>query len=514
MTLQQLLQYSVARAPEQVAVIDQGGTLTYQELNTQANLLAAHLQSQGIGHGDRVGLYLDKSRTAVIAIFAILKAGAAYVPLDPTAPVKRVAFLIDNCQMKGVITEQRKLEKIRGELSALAMPRCVVLVDHDLTWAPSDAQTAPDGRASATNDADTLAYILYTSGSTGQPKGVMISQRAALAFVDWAVAYVGLRPSDRVASHAPFHFDLSIFDLFATIKAGATMVLVPPELAIFPRNQADWIEQQAITVWYSVPSALTRLVLHGGLERYRFKQLRQILFAGEVFPITHLRTLQRAIPHAQYHNLYGPTESNVCTAYAIGELPATQLTPVSIGQACAGCEIVVVNEQHEPCAQGEIGELWVGGGSLMSGYWGLPEQTAQAFATLSTQPHVKFYRTGDLVVADQAGNLHFCGRRDTQVKSRGYRIELGEIEAILQLHPGVAQAAVIGVPDEEIGQLLQAVVVTQAGQQITAHELARFCAERLPTYMVPQTIVFRPALPTTATGKLDRLQLQKDRLVL
>lgn len=515
-TLQQLLQCSVARVPDQIAVIDRARTLTYQELDTNADRWAQHLQVQGIEPGDRVGIYLDKSLEAVVAIFAILKVGAVYVPLDPTSPSKRIAFLIDNCQMKGLVTNEKKLAGIQSELSSL--PICVVLVEYDnaqfnigtvsiphMLDLPRDVRYG--NRTYAGND---LAYILYTSGSTGQPKGVMISQRAALAFIDWAMEYTGLQPGDRVASHAPFHFDLSIFDLFATIKAGATVVLVPPEFSIFPRNLADWIAQQAITVWYSVPSVLTRLVLQGGLERHAFTHLRHILFAGEVFPITYLRQLQHAIPHAQYHNLYGPTETNVCTAYRVGLLPDDQIAPVPIGQACAGCELLVVNDRGAPCAPGEVGELLVGGATVMSGYWELPEQTARAFASSPVRPHVKFYRTGDLVVQDQTGNLHFCGRRDTQVKSRGYRIELGEIEAILHLHPAVAQAIVIGVPDDELGNLLKAIVVTHEGQTVTPPELTRFCAEHLPTYMVPHTIAFRSHLPTTATGKVDRNQLQKD----
>ncbi|MFN8492880.1 MAG: amino acid adenylation domain-containing protein [Caldilineaceae bacterium] len=509
MTLQSLLQYSAKHAPEQIAVIDRMRTMTYQELDTDSDQLAVHLQSQGIEPGDRVGIYLDKSLEAVVAIFAILKAGATYVPLDPTSPVKRIAFLIDNCQMKGIITEQKKLEKIRSELPSL--PLCVVLVAHDFAGLAGGAIPVPTVHRNRLDEQDNdLAYILYTSGSTGQPKGVMISHRAALAFVDWAVGYVGLQPSDHVASHASFHFDLSIFDLFATIKAGATVVLVPPELSIFPRNLADWIAQQAITVWYSVPSVLTRLVLQGGLERYRFTRLRQILFAGEIFPITHLRQLQRLIPHAHYHNLYGPTETNVCTAYPVGLLPDNQVTPVPIGQACAGGQLLIMNEQGEPCEQGATGELWVSSATLMSGYWGLPALTAQVFASLTTQMHGKFYRTGDLVFQDQEGNLHFCGRQDTQVKSRGYRIELGEIETILHLHPVVAQAVVIPLPDDEMGNLLKAFVVTRLGETVPAGELLRFCAEHLPAYMVPRAIEFRPHLPTTATGKLDRCQMQKE----
>ena len=517
--LHQLLTSSTVNHPDQIALVDKTRTLTYRELDALSTQLAQYLEGYGITQGDRVGLYLDKSLEAVAAICAILKVGAAYVPLDPASPVKRIAFLIENCQMKGLITNQAKMKGLVTELPTL--PPCLVCIDQtssvgvaaippnlDLSANVRCGNRTDDNNQSGTGEA--LAYILYTSGSTGQPKGVMISQRAALSFVNWAVGYVGLQAGDRVASHAPFHFDLSIFDLFATFKAGATLVLVPPELSIFPRNLADWIARMGITVWYSVPSVLTRLVLHGGLERYSFAHLRQILFAGEVFPITHLRQLQRLLPHAHYHNLYGPTETNVCTVYGVATIPADQRSPVAIGRACAGCELFVLNDQGEPCQVGEVGTLHVGGASLMQGYWGLPAQTDAVLRPHPQAPGVKLYCTGDLVYQTDDGNYHFCGRRDAQVKSRGYRIELGEVEVILHTHPAVAEAVVVARPDAEVGALLKAIVVVRGGHSFTASDLTRFCAERLPSYMLPSTIEFRPQLPVMATGKIDRLLLQKE----
>lgn len=462
------------------------------------------------------------ARTHHVAICAILKTGAAYVPLAPASPVKRIALLIENCQSKGLITNQKLHQALTAALPTL--PPCCLLLDNLQPYpSPPQVEAGSDLAETKITRGDTvpaptwgesewgeaLAYILYTSGSTGQPKGVMISQRAALSFVNWAAEYVGLHAGDRVASHAPFHFDLSIFDLFATFKAGATLMLVPPELSIFPRNLADWIEQMGITIWYSVPSVLTRLVLHGGLERYSFTHLRQMLFAGEVFPITHLRQLQRLMPHAHYHNLYGATETNVCTAYRVATIPADQTAPVSIGRACAGCELFVLNDQGQPCQVGEVGTLYVGGASLMQGYWGLPAQTDAVLRPHPKVPGTKVYCTGDLVYQAADGNYHFCGRRDAQVKSRGYRIELGEIEVSLHTHPAVAEAVVVARPDAEMGTLLKAIVVVRGGDNVTAADLTRFCAERLPAYMLPSIIEFRPHLPVTATGKIDRLLLQK-----
>ena len=508
--LHQLLVESSSKQPEQIALVDKSRRLTYRQLDAQSDQLAAHLQNAGVAPGDRVGIYLDKSAEAVIAIFAVLKAGAAYVPLDPTSPVKRTAFLIADCQMKGLITDPQKYQGLAVACPALSL--CLVMMGDldsgEIVGAASRHDQNEDTSYANQTDED-LAYILYTSGSTGQPKGVMISHRAALAFVNWATAYVGLHPGDRVASHAPFHFDLSIFDLFATIKAGATVVLVPPELSIFPRNLAEWIEQSAITVWYSVPSVLTRLVLHGGLERHSFAHLRQILFAGEVFPVALLRQIQGYIPRAHYHNLYGPTETNVCTAYAVGAIPPDQIEPVPIGQACAGCELWVLDEQGQRCAPGIVGELYVSGPTLMQGYWALQEQTNSVFVLHPLRPTEKLYRTGDLVFQAEDGNYHFCGRRDSQVKRRGYRIELGEIEAVLQRHPAIAQAVVVALPETDLDTPLKAIVVTHPHSVITSAEVVRFCAEHLPAYMLPGTIEFRPHLPVTSTGKIDRLALQE-----
>ncbi len=290
--LQHTVEASARRAPEQIAVVDKERSITYAALETKATQFALMLQTHGVNPGDRVGLWLEKSIEALVAILGILKAGAAYVPLDPQAPVKRVQSIMNNCGMSGLVTSPERLPRLTTTSANVADLACIVMVEGE-RWSAQGARSAVAHVEASVED---VAYILYTSGSTGEPKGVTVSHRAALAFVDWASDYFDLRADDRVSNHAPFHFDLSIFDLFATMKVGATIVFVPGTLMIFPRMLADFISSARITTWYSVPSALIRLVLHGHLERYSFAHLRQILFAGEVFPPKYLRQLQTLDP--------------------------------------------------------------------------------------------------------------------------------------------------------------------------------------------------------------------------
>jgi amino acid adenylation domain-containing protein len=514
--LHELLTAGAESRPEHPAVVDRATTLTYAQLDDQAARAAAVLAGLGVSRGDRVALWLDKSVAAVAAIYGVLRLGAAYVPIDPGAPPDRVGYVLRDCEVAAAVTSAKKLAAWRRLLSDGRPVARLLVVDADPTAAdlglPRAAVAGMDDLAAATGlpaaagvSDDDLAYILYTSGSTGRPKGVMLSHGNGASFVDWAVATLGVRDDDRVSSHAPFHFDLSVFDLYASAQSGATVVLVPKGVATFPAESIRFVDEQAITVWYSVPSALSMMVSRGGLGPGGLSSLRLLLFAGEVFPPAYLARLMELVPHAQYWNLYGPTETNVCTAYRVTEAPAADGPPAPIGRVVDGDRIAVVGDDGLRVIPGDEGELLVAGVTVTSGYWGDPERTADRLGPApGVEPDTIWYRTGDRVVEAPSGDLQFVGRRDHQVKSRGYRIELGEIETVLHRHPGIADCAVVAVPDPLTTNRIVAVV---APSSLDPAELARHCEQFLPPYMVPQTWHALDELPHTSTGKVDRIAL-------
>jgi amino acid adenylation domain-containing protein len=349
---------------------------------------------------------------------------------------------------------------------------------------------------------DALAYILYTSGSTGRPKGVMLSHRNAVSFVDWCSSVLSPTEADVFTSHAPLHFDLSILDVFVSIKHGATLVLIGEVLGKDPRGLAPLIAEMRVSVWYSTPSILSLLAQYGRLERYQYPALRAVLFAGEVFPVAQLRALRARWPSPRYLNLYGPTETNVCTSF---ELPPTtppeRTEPYPIGQSCWHVRCLVVDAEGNQVPRGEEGELVVSGDGVMQGYWNLPEQNARAF--LTDVDGARWYRTGDLVVEDAEGVYIFHGRRDRMVKRRGYRIELAEIEAALACHPAAREVAVVAISPPGAAVEIKAYLGVGADQRPSLIELKQFCSERLPQYMVPDAFRMVDALPRTSTDKID-----------
>jgi len=505
-SLHGLLEAAASHFPSKVAVEDPGhGEITYSQLNRSSTRISEELARAGVGSGDRVGLCAPKSLASVASLFGILKAGAAYAPVDPDAPVRRNASIFEDCSVKAVVVERSRVEALQT-----ASPTRYAGARR-LEAAPgSDIQllqrsTASPDRSPETED---LAYVLYTSGSTGAPKGVMHTHRSALSFIDWCSHEFEPSDADCFSAHAPFHFDLSILDLYVSLKHGARLVLIGEQLGKQPLKLAPLISERKISVWYSTPSILRLLVEFGKLELHDSSSLRLVLFAGEVFPPKHQRALMARWPHPHYYNLFGPTETNVCTYYKVpGPLADDQRDPVPIGFRCSGDETLIVDENLRPVPVGTEGELLVSGGSVMVGYFNLEDRNREAFHT--DEHGRRWYRTGDLV-RDRGDGCHiFSGRRDRMVKRRGFRVELGEIEAALHRHPGVTEAAVIATPDEESGVLIRAFLGWAGAQPASVVELKRFSAENLPGYMIPDRFKLLESLPKTSTDKVDYQALKE-----
>ena len=513
--LSQLLDLAAALRPDHPAVEDERGrTLTYSALAQAADRLAARLGRWGVGRGDRVGLFLPKGIEAVAAIHGILRSGAAYVPVDPSAPALRGAGIFADCGVKAVVVAADLAVELRRHWPGPGpAPRLIVVRGDSEQLSPADASwnevLADDAPTPWLDDRppDDLAYVLYTSGSTGKPKGVMLTHANAFTFLDWCDQTLGLCSDDRFSSHAPFHFDLSIFDLFASCRHAATLVVIGEALAKEPARLGEFLHERRLSVWYSAPSILSLLAQYGGLERAGFPAPRLVLFAGEVFPITPLRRLRNLWSEAELWNLYGPTETNVCTAFPIPRtISENQAAPFPIGQVCPPLRARVVSEEGRDVPAGELGELVISGSGVMRGYFGQPELTARAF--LDDDEGTAWYHTGDLVADDGAGCFHYHGRRDRMVKKRGYRVELGEIESALYRHEGVDRAAVIARADDT-GVSIAAFVAMKPAHKGSIIAMKRHCSVYLPHYMIPDSIMFLSDLPTTSTDKVDYVGLKQ-----
>ncbi len=513
--LHQFLDDSARVRPDHPAVDEpESGTITYRDLARLSDLLRDRLHRLGVRPGDRVGICLRKSIDAVAAIFGVLKTGAAYVPVDANAPVSRGAYILSNCAVKAAIMEKRFEEKFRAETAPYGeIPELILLEGAgggkflQQTLEQEQEKDPAPTTATITTRPNDLAYILYTSGSTGLPKGVMLSHLNATSFVHWCSSAFSPNENDRFSSHAPFHFDLSILDIYLAIKHRGTLVLISEETGKAPGLLAPLIAEKKISVWYSTPSILSLLAQYGKLEQHDHSALRLVFFAGEVFPVKHLRLLKKFWPQPRYFNLYGPTETNVCTYYEIpATIPEDRSAPYPIGKSCSNVECKVVDEQGHDVPAGQEGELVVTGDGVMQGYWNLPERTAQSF--IEDKTGRRWYKTGDIVIERADEGYIYVSRRDRMIKKRGYRVELGEIEAGLYKHPAIKEAAVIALSDETNGVRVKAFLSCKDGQRPSLIAMKGFCAEHLPSYMAPDLFAFLEALPKTSTDKIDYQRLK------
>lgn len=479
-----LLQDRIALTPERTAFRQGEAALSYGALGAHALNLGTQVQESGVGPGDRVAIVMSKGLEMPIAIHAIWRAGAVFVPLDTTAPPERLAGIIEDCGIEVLLTAGRNAA-LAAELARRSGARAIT-VDASLPPPPVQFAATP-----AT--ADDLAYIIFTSGSTGRPKGIVHTHGSGLAFARmWADLYA-LRPDDVCFCTVPLHFDFSLADFLAIPIAGASTVLVPEIALNFPASLSALMQDSGATIWSTVPHAVLQLCEKGAPETRDLTALRFLIYGGEPLAPSKLPLVRAGLPRATISNSYGPAEVNQVSAYTV---PADhpEAEPIPIGQPTA----------HATFIEDDSGELLVATPAMMRGYWNRPDLTNAAFVD---REGGRYYRTGDMAHRGEDGLWRFSGRADRQVKLRGYRVELDEVERVLSAHPGVSEAAAVIAPN---GLSLAAFVTCAPGAQVSVSALTDHAARLLPTYAVPAQIDLRPAFARTTTGKIDRRALREE----
>ena len=519
--LHQSITEAAERDPGHEAIRFAADSLSYGELERRANGLARLLVDRGVRRGHRVGIYAEKCLELPVAMYGIMKAGAAYVPLDPSAPAARLRRIVADCEIEVVISRETKRRALATWLAGADPVRdCVgIAPGYDLgaECVPWSEISPADAAPSVGTIEQDLAYVLYTSGSTAEPKGIMHTHRSALCFAEVAASTYGFSSRDRLSNHAPLQFDLSTLDYFAAAVCGATTVIIPEAYTRVPASLSQLMETERLTTLYAVPLAMIQLTLHGALEKRDLSALRWVLFGGEPFPTKHLRHMMRLLPHARFSNVYGPTEVNGCTYHLVPPLPEGSDDPIPIGSVYPNVEALVVDADDAIILDDRPGELLIRSGTRMAGYWRRPEMTQRATyrRTAPGGGEDLFHRTGDLVHRRPDGSFAFLGRKDRQIKTRGHRVELDEIEVALLGHPRVEEAAAYAIPDDEGSQRILACVQLAAPATAPADveaELEAHLRGELPPYAIPGEIKVLESLPRTPNGKIDRRQLQERAL--
>jgi amino acid adenylation domain-containing protein len=509
MLVHELLEQNAERLPDKVALICGQQRLTYGDINRQGNRLAHALRALGIQRGDRVALYLPNCSELAISVFASLKAGGMFVPINYSTKLDKCAYILNNCQAKVLITSgrqatmARQLAEIVPSLKATILTTPIPATDdenhnvwhYDAIQADYGEQPLP----SSNIDLD-LACLIYTSGSTGEPKGVMSDHSNMVFAANSIVKYIGNIESDIILNLLPLSFDYGLYQLLMTFKFGGTLVL--ERGFTFPATILKAIEKEQVTGFPAVPSIFSRL-LPMDLSAYNLSSLRYLTNTAAALPASHIKAIRAKFPTATLFSMYGLTETKR-TLY----LPPEQLEkrPESVGIAIPGTEVWIEDEEGQRLGVGEVGELVVRGRHVMRGYWNAPEQTARRFRYNHTGDRICY--TGDLFRMDQDGYLYFVARKDDIIKSRGEKVAPKEVENVLYDLPGVREAAVIGIPDPVWGQVVKAFIVLEDECQLTEADIFRHCREHLEDFMVPQIVEFRTELPKTSTGKIQKKSLQ------
>jgi amino acid adenylation domain-containing protein len=494
--------------------------MTYGELDTRSNKVARLLKDAGCRPGDRVAQLVPKCPMAIVGLLGIYKADAVYVPLDPSSPASRLQKILDSCENRWllaggpvtrVLEEILRSERLRESLSIGWLEGEAPAGDLGVEFTSDTLARCSGAPVISQNRPADAAHILFTSGSSGTPKGVVISHASVGHLIQWATRHFAMDASDRMSGHPPLHFDMSFFDLFCAAATGAELHLVPPGLNALPNKLAGFTRASGITQWFSVPSVLSYMAKFDVVRFNDFPALRRVLWAGDVLPTPVLVHWMERLPHVSFTNLYGPTETTIVSShYTVPACPKSPHEAIPIGAACDGEELIVLDESLRPLDPGETGELHIGGVGLSSGYWRDPVRTDAAFVDHPQRQGERLYKTGDLARIGEDGLVYFLGRRDSQIKSRGYRIELGEIEAALAAIRGMQECAVVALTQPSFeGARICCAYSPAPGHHIAPAPLRRALSRLLPSYMLPTHWLALDALPTNANGKIDRRRLRE-----
>jgi amino acid adenylation domain-containing protein len=515
-----LLTPQADKRPEAVAVVFRTQTTTYGALEQASNRVARALIASGVERGDRVALLLSKSPKALAAMFGSLKADAIYVPIDTASPPARIERILNQCECQCVLAEAATaslLNELVKSSARAAVPR-ILWMDAVAGVSPGSVpwnyiESLSGSPVESSSGASDPAHILFTSGSTGTPKGVVITHGNVMQFIRWAVSYFGIAPQDRISGHPPLHFDLSTFDIYGTIAAGAEIHLLPPEISLLPHRLADFIRDSQLTQWFSVPSAVLPMAKYDVLRWNDFPALRRLLWCGEKFPVPALIYFMKRLPRAGFFNLYGPTEATIASSYYhVPRCPDRDTDEIPIGEACPGESLLVLDHQLNPAGPGEVGDLYIAGAGLSPGYWKDPVKTAEAFKQnpSASNPSDRIYKTGDLARIGNDGMVYLVGRSDSQIKSRGFRIELGEIETALHGLPGIMDATVVALDFQDSGVTeICCAYVPAPGSGLVPLAVKKSLAGVLPHYMMPARWMVLESMPHNGNGKADRALLKQ-----
>jgi amino acid adenylation domain-containing protein len=520
--LQQLVTEQAERRLGRVAIVHKQERLTYGELEESSNRLARLLKDAGCRKGDRVCFLIPKTPVAIVAILGILKADCVYVPLDTSSPAPRLEKIIDACEPRFVLAGGT-VNSVLDELMAQERRRAAVRIgwmgegkvegnNFKTVFSREDLPGYPGAPLEYRNTINDAAHILFTSGSTGAPKGVVITHANVTHFINWAVKYFGAKPTDKISSHPPLHFDLSTFDIYGTLGSGAQLHIVPTDLNLAPHRLAEFIRASELTQWFSVPSVLNFMARADAVKFNDFPSLERLLWCGEVFPTPPLIHWMRRLPHVKFTNLYGPTEATIASSYyTVPQCPDDERAQIPIGAPCEGEELLVLDAELKPTPPDEIGDLYIGGVGLSPGYWRDLEKTEAAFIQRpgKSVSDGRIYKTGDLAKAGADGLIYYLGRADTQIKSRGYRIELGEIETALNALNLTEECAIVAIKTEGFeGVAICCAFAPLKDCEAPPAKLRTEMSKVLPNYMMPVRWKRFDLLPKNANGKIDRNALR------